>query len=569
MLERMIRGGRSMRGMRMWHRLAMANSATIVGALAVFGAILTLVSVENLDHELHRRAQAGAQLIARQVDGVVESLEYCGNTIVVMANKDVAAALSESEISVPTRTLLENQLAFALSVFPDVAAAWLVLSTGEVVSYGRITAEPGHVAHIAESSLRMDEPMGPSRLSAEARGNLGPSVLVLAKRLISIQTGEPMASLVLVADAKSFVPVLAQPDADLAARFRIVDAKGATVVDSSGRRVEDAAGVREVEVHLDQIDWRVVSQISGLVIQTHTRSLILVHVALLTVAAIVASVVALLISRSVTRPLEQLERQMRRMNVDQGIGTVSAPGAWEIQQVADGANRLLGRVHALVERVAAEERERHRYRLELLQAQTKPHFLYNSLEMVHMLGETGRHRRAQRAVRALSEFYRLSLAGGHELVSMETELTLTEHYLLVQHLRYHDQFEYRVLRHGPGMDRIQLPKLTIQPLVENAIYHGVKGLSRRCVVTVSVTVAEDESGWEIAVSDDGRGMSEQRRIHLQELQLDASFGFRSIIQRLRLYLSAPIRYQIQSMEGSGTTVTIAADVPPATASKAT
>lgn len=130
---------------------------------------------------------------------------------------------------------------------------------------------------------------------------------------------------------------------------------------------------------------------------------------------------------------------MRKMNIEEGIGTISAPGAWEIQQVADGANRLLGRVHALVERVAAEERERHRYRLELLQAQTKPHFLYNSLEMVHMLGEAGRHRRAQRAVRALSEFYRLSLAGGHELVSLATELVLTEHYLFVQHLRYQEQ----------------------------------------------------------------------------------------------------------------------------------
>ena len=547
--------------MRMWHRLAMANVATIVGALIVFGVILTRTSVDNLDRELDRRAQAGAQLIARQVDGVVRNLEYCGNTLVVMANEAVAAARSEPGLSVPTRTSLENQLSFALSVFPDVASAWLVLPDNQVISYGRLSAEPRSVARVAETSLRMDEPMGPSRLSTQGREELGTSVLVLAKRLINIRTGEPMASLVLVADAHSFEPILAQTNADFAARFRIVDGEGRTIVASPGARQaweENTSTVREVEAALERIGWNVVSRISGEAVQTHTRRLIIVHVVILTIAAVVASAMALLVSHSITRPLESLERQMRKMNIEEGIGTISAPGAWEIQQVADGANRLLGRVHALVERVAAEERERHRYRLELLQAQTKPHFLYNSLEMVHMLGETGRHRRAQRAIRALSEFYRLSLAGGHELVSLTTELVLTEHYLFVQHLRYHDQFEYRVNREGASLDQVKLPKLTVQPLVENAIYHGIKGLSRRCMIAVTATVFDDGSGWQIEVSDDGRGMPQDRLDYLRELRLDASFGFRSIVQRLRLYLSIPIRYEIESAEEGGTTVTITA-----------
>lgn len=543
--------------MKMWHKLARANIAAVVGALLMFGSVLARSTVQTIATELDRRAQAEAQLVARQVDDIIRSAEYCGNTLVVMTNDTVASVGSADSISISTRILIENQMAFALSVFPSVANAWIALPSREVVGYGRTPAPPEAVLRAATDLLQADEPMGPSRLNQRPSSQIGDSVLIVAKQMINIDTGEPLASLVLVVDSLSFARVLAQTDTDFAARFRIVDDQERTVVepaDPSSRSGEELRGFREFDAPVAQIGWRVVSRISRQAIRSHVRRTVLIYVAMLGVASIAASVVALSVSRTVTRPLESLERQMREIDIQRGTGTVSVPGIREIEHVADGANRLLERVHALVDRIAAEERERQRYRLELLQAQIKPHFLYNALEMIHILGETGRNSRAQRAIRTLSEFYRLSLADGNELISLQTELDLTGHYLFIQHLRYHDQFQYSVRCTGAGAESLLLPKLTLQPLVENAIYHGIKGMQRKCTISVKAERAAS-GGWRLLVSDDGRGMPTARLAELRELRSKGSFGFRSVIQRLRLHL-ADVRFEVRSLPDDGTAITI-------------
>lgn len=548
--------------MRMWHRLALANGLSIIATLMVFGAILTFSTVETLQRELDRRAQAGAQLVARQVEGVIRGVEYAGSTLVVMANDAVAEAVSRGTISLQQRIALENQLSFLLGVFPSVAHAWLVFPDGPVIGYGRLSASEVEVARLAQVFLPEDEPMGPNRLSGRREDQVGASILVLAKRLIDIATGDPLVALILAADSASFSSVVRETDADFAARFRIVDQGGVLVGEPSGPDGE--GNYSEFRASLRDVNWHVISRVPRQAVETHTVRVVLASAVLLAAVSVVAIALALLLGRTVTRPLESLELQMRHMDVERGIGRLSAPGTWEIQRVADGANRLLERVHALVERVASEERERQRYHLELLQAQIKPHFLYNSLEMVHMLGETGRWRRAQRALRALSEFYRLSLAAGRELVPISTELELTEHYLFVQHLRYLSQFTYSVTSQRDHLEMVEVPKLTIQPLVENAIYHGVKGMDRSCHISVHVDTSPQDAGgsgntgWRIIVSDNGRGMDPERLEELRNLRIEGSFGFGSVIQRLRLHLDRPIQFAVDSAPDKGTTVEISA-----------
>ena len=191
----------------------------------------------------------------------------------------------------------------------------------------------------------------------------------------------------------------------------------------------------------------------------------------------------------------------------------------------------------------------------------KPHFLYNALETIHMLGESGRIRRAQRALRALGEFYRLSLSSGREMVSIAQELRLTESYLFVQHLRYTDQFTYTVDTDGAHMETVVIPKLTIQPLVENAIYHGIKGLEHPAQISVC---AEADAGgtWRIAVRDTGRGMNASQLERLRRGESDrTSFGFFSVVERLRLHLGRAVSVHIESDPGHGTTVEIRGPAP--------
>jgi two-component system sensor histidine kinase YesM len=503
------------------------------------------------------------------VEGVIRNLEYAGNTVVVMTNPTVATIAAAETLSIQHRIDVENQLSFILGVFPSIAQGWLVFPGKPPIGFGRIAADDESIVSLAGTMLRDDEPMGPNRLSGSRTDQIGGSILILAKRVIDIPTGRPLADLILAADAASFSDTLRRPDAEFTARFRLVDDKGVLV----GAMPEETASNRytEFEASLGNLPWRVVSSVPRRAVTVHTERVLLISAISLLVSSLAAVAAALVLSRTITRPLEALEKQMQEIDIEQGEGRLDVPGGWEVQHVADGANRLLQRVHALVARVAREERERQRYHLELLQAQIKPHFLYNSLEMVHMLGETGRWRRAQRSLRALSDFYRLSLASGREMVPLVTELELTEHYLFVQHLRYHNQFTYTVVRNGADAIELEIPKLTIQPLVENAIYHGIKGLDRVCHIDVGVDVAflphaagpgidpgttRVPGTVQITVADDGRGIDGDHLDALRELRTEGSFGFASVIQRLRLHLGHDVTFSIDAAPDRGTTVTI-------------
>lgn len=549
--------------MKMWHRFALANGITTVLTLFILGLVMTGSTVRALQRQLDQRAEAEAQLVARQVEAVIDTVEYAGNTLAVMTNQSVVRTTTSEPIPLEHRIALENHLSFALGVFPVVAHAWLLFPEGVIVEQGRMTADTEEVSLLAAGMLEPEAPMGPNQLSGRRSDQVGDSILVLAKQLINIATGEPTAALILTADADSFAPALERVDSRSSALFSIVDDRGILV----GDRPEASIPYTVFEVALNGPPWRVVSQVPREQVRLLTRRVVLLAGILLLLASALAAAVALGLARTITRPLESLVEQMRTMDVEEGLGHLTAPGTEEIQRVAAGTNRLLERVHGLVDRVAEEERARQQYHFALLQAQVKPHFLYNSLEMIHMLGETGRNRRGQRALRALSEFYRLSLAGGREVIPLSQELELTRNYLFVQNLRYREQFTYEVRTTGEGADTATIPKLTIQPLVENAIYHGIKGAGRRCRLTVRA-YALGGGTWQIEVADDGRGMEAERLRALRTLEVESAFGFSSVIQRLRLHLGEGVRFSIDSRPDRGTR--IAVELPlPATDARAT
>lgn len=548
----------------MWHRLAITIGATSIGSLLLFGFVFTGTTVRTLRSELDRRAEAGAQLVARQAEGVIRNIEFAGSTVAVVANDAITGIAAAGEVPLAARIDLQNQLSFVLSVFPAVAHAWLVFDPEGVVGVGRLSGAETEVRAFAQRVLPDTAPMGPSVIYGDQTGQIGRSRLLVGKRVIDLATGAPVAALVLAADRGSFATAIQRPDGEPGTRYRIIDGNG--VVAGATDALPPRDGVSEFEAQIGRVPWRVVSSVPLRAIRAYTFRVVIVSVALMALVSAAALVVALQLARTFTRPLESLEAQMREMDVERGVGELEVPGSWEIRHVASGANRLLHRVRNLVDRVAREERARQQFRFDLLQAQIKPHFLYNSLEMIHMLGETGQWRRAQRALRNLSDFYRTSLSAGREMISLAEELTLTENYLFIQHLRYGDQLSYEIRSELAAPAAVAVPKLTIQPLVENAIYHGVKGAGHPCTVTVVVRAAVGArpgagGGWQLSVADDGRGMDEATRAALLSPTASApaapeGFGFHSVVERLRLHGSDPVAVEVRSAPGTGTTVTI-------------
>ena len=198
----------------------------------------------------------------------------------------------------------------------------------------------------------------------------------------------------------------------------------------------------------------------------------------------------------------------------------------------------------------------HLTELQLIQAQVNPHFLYNTLDTIVWLIEGGMTEDAVEMISSLSIFFRTSLSKGNDIIPLSEEKRHTLSYLEIQQFRYRDILEFE-LSIPQELDGVQVPKLSIQPLAENALYHGIK--NRRGKGKITITGREEENAIVLTVSDNGQGMTPERLHEVQEAIRTgerAGFGLAAVAERIALYYVPGYGMTISSKEGVGTTVEI-------------
>ena len=216
---------------------------------------------------------------------------------------------------------------------------------------------------------------------------------------------------------------------------------------------------------------------------------------------------ALLVTHTVTTPLTRLLAAMHTVDGGTFRRWRIRPGNREIRQLRDGYNGMIARMRQLVWRVVEEQKAKRRNELNVLQAQIKPHFLYNTLDSISALALMGETGRVCDLVEALGGYYRTSLSRGKEVITVAEEVDMVRNYLAIQKIRYGDLFEARFdLDERAG--GLPMLKLVLQPLAENALYHGIRSLGRHGVITI-VSRLEPEH-LVLEVWDDGAGMEPWR-----------------------------------------------------------
>ena len=210
------------------------------------------------------------------------------------------------------------------------------------------------------------------------------------------------------------------------------------------------------------------------------------------------------------------------------------------------------------EQVRREQTRLRKAEFELLQAQINPHFLYNTLDAIVWSAESGNNRQVVSMVGNLSDFFRASLNRGRDVITVREDLNHVRSYLEIQKVRYNDILEFQI-DVPEAVTESPIPKITLQPLVENALYHGIK--NRRGGGRILITGEENESGVIIKVIDNGAGMSETR---LNEVRRgltgapdeSAIYGLYNVGERIRLNFGEEYGLNIESTEGEGTCVTV-------------
>ncbi len=265
-----------------------------------------------------------------------------------------------------------------------------------------------------------------------------------------------------------------------------------------------------------------------------------------------------IMSDLLTRPLRKLCEVMEQVKG----GNLRLRFKWEhsdeVGDMATGFNDMLDRIQGLLATVEQEQRQKRRYELALIQAQIKPHFLYNTLDTIFLLSKLGESENAQKTTKALADFYRTSLSSGREIISVGEEMQNVDAYLQIQKMRYEDVFDYSVSLDGE-VAQCRVPKLTVQPIVENAIYHGLKACGHKGLLAVRGCIQKE--GVLLTVTDNGLGMSQERLRSVADFSADdaphpQSFGLSSVHKRVQLYFGPEYGLSIHSAQRQGTSVCI-------------
>lgn len=274
-------------------------------------------------------------------------------------------------------------------------------------------------------------------------------------------------------------------------------------------------------------------------------------------SAVIALVLSFLLSRRVFRPLDALRGHMGRVQKgDFGVRADDTPPN-EIGELAAGFNAMIGHNQRLMQRIIETEKGKRKAELDALQSQITPHFLYNTLDSIVWMS----HYKPQVAAAmadALAKLFRLMLGGGEDIVPLRQEFEHVTQYLKIQKMRYDSRFEYEI-RLDEACRDIRVPKLILQPLVENAIYHGVKPTHKKCLLRVEGFLDGDELV--LLVMDDGAGMNPQElgRILTAERTSEKALGgvgVKNINERIQLYCPGGYGLSFVSREGLGTAAVV-------------
>ncbi len=265
--------------------------------------------------------------------------------------------------------------------------------------------------------------------------------------------------------------------------------------------------------------------------------------------------------KKITRPIEELCSYT--MKLANGNLKVSAPKSniREIQTLSDQYDQMVVRIGELIEHVREEQELKRKTELKLLQAQINPHFLYNTLDTIVWLAEGKRHEEVVDMITALSLFFRTGLNNGRDFITIRGEEEHIKSYLQIQHFRYEDIMDYEIEIEEEIKD-YSILKLTLQPIVENALYHGIKNCRKKGALKISGWIKRDDIF--LKVEDNGIGMKPEELLKMQKLasrrgeDLDQreGFGIANVAERIRLNFGEAYGISIESEYGQGTSVTV-------------
>ncbi len=350
-------------------------------------------------------------------------------------------------------------------------------------------------------------------------------------------------------------------------------------VQSLGEQIQKGASVKQNELALDEI--RGIASLLSDVLQQYiiaevqqaekTNEAIKKSSMILTLIQGCITLLVLLFSfhgissltETIRLPIAQMEGLSSRIAGGDLSARLSSPQLAELNQLAENLNIMAGKIDDLIKQNIEEQKNLQKAEMKTLQAQITPHFLYNTFDTIIWLAEEEQMDDVIKVTQAFSEFLRISLSRGHEWITVGQELEHVRNYLTIQKIRYSVILQYSI-EVQDGLENLKMLKLSLQPLVENAIYHGIKNKRGRGHIKVTASFSDEKkTSMTFCIEDDGAGFSADRLNQVQEelkksfdnTESLSSFGLYNVNKRLLLYYNNQTDgLHIESVQGRSTKV---------------
>ena len=403
------------------------------------------------------------------------------------------------------------------------------------------------------------------------------SYIVTFSKYVSYNNQEDDAVLKIILDIDSLIELVYKTNLGAGGHITIIDSDY-NLIYSSNTKSTDAEikilknlvfGTQKVKdngyslmVNLDTISntqWRIATFINIDQIESSEDNFLFI-ITIILIGSIAISILLLLsTTKTITSPLKQLENEM--LNIEKAdylvVKEINFDNGKEVANLSRSFNKMMKKIKELMDKIIVEQNEQRKSELKALQHQINPHFLYNTLDSTIWLIENQKNEDASKMIVALSKFFRISISRGNNIISVSDEIEHAKNYLLIQSIRYSKSFDYEFEIEEECL-KYHTMKLILQPIIENAIYHGLKNKIDKG--HIKIKVFKENETLAISVSDNGYGMRQEKINELYENfknpSLKDGVGLKNIYQRLLIYFSGNAQLLIESKLDFGTTITV-------------
>ena len=305
--------------------------------------------------------------------------------------------------------------------------------------------------------------------------------------------------------------------------------------------------------------WKLVGVVPAESLAENSQQMLLFGLSLLLFVVFLMAYLNFRISAHISDPIRSLEHAIKELEAGCEDVEIEEKGCYEVQRLGHSIRSMVSTMRHLMEDIIEQEEQKRRSELEVLQSQINPHFLYNTLDSVIWMTEAGRHEEAIQMVTSLARLFRISLSRGKSVIPLSSELEHARYYMNIQQIRYKNKFSVQI-NALPGTEGLYTLKLVVQPILENAIYHGLSSAEDDGLI--AVTARREEDDLVIEVADNGMGMRpEVADSLLDEDRPDvrtsgSGIGVRNVHRRIRLTFGERYGLSIHSEPDVGTRVEI-------------